>query len=182
MRLLGSCASLCAVNVCGMKTSTKTSLVAVGIVVALLVVMLWYPLKAARNVSKLRACMENLKLLDVALSVYLKDHGRYPAKLADLYPKYVSNLNLFVCPGNPRKIDSPEEIDSEGGYVLLLRGVTPSEADFRPLLCDRRSNHLDKVDLLYGGNILFDDAVRMWKPDKRSDVEWESSDKFDFPA
>ena len=162
-----------------MKTSARVSLVILGVIVFVLIVMLWYPLKAARVVAKARACTNNIKSLNLAFSDYLKDHKTYPAKLSALYPQYVNDLNLFVCPGNPRRIRNPEEIDSRSGYVLLLPAVAPSEFDDRALLCDRRSNHLDKTGELWGGIVLFCDGRYVFRGDTRT--EHDLTSKFDFP-
>jgi hypothetical protein len=169
-----------------MKLSRKISLGGVGILVGMLVVMFWYPVKAARLVAKSRACEQNIKQLRTAISAYLKEHKTYPPKLSALYPQYVSDLNVFVCPGNPIRIDSPEEIDSRSGYALLLPGVAPIReddiiVDDRPLLCDRRLNHLGKTGELWGGHILYCDEHFQWKMDRRAVGEWENSFRFDFP-
>jgi hypothetical protein len=132
-----------------MKLSTKISFGVLGVIVALLVLMFWYPLIAARVVAKASACEENIEQLRTGLSAYLKDHKAYPVRLSALYPKYVSDLSVFECAGSPKRIERVEEIDSRSGYVLLLPGITPSEYDDRPLLCDRRSNHLGEATYYY---------------------------------
>ncbi len=167
-----------------MKTRTKIGLVALGIIVALIAVAVTPAVLSYRVVTKLRACEKNIKQLNVALAAYAKDHGAYPLKLSDLYPKYVGDLNVFICPGNPKRIDNPGEIDSKGGYVLLLPGGSPSKdvVDDRPLLCDRRFNHRDHSGGPWGGTILCCDGHFMFYLDKRATNRWGTSPyTFDFP-
>ncbi len=166
---------------------TKKNPMILGGVVLLFCVLgyfLWVPLKASRDVAKLRACEKNIKQLQPALSAYLMEHGKYPAKLSDLYPRYIGKLDVFVCPAKKRTIYAKEDIDSKSGYVLLMPSKSPlSDEDYdQPLLCDRRANHLDKFDKLWGGNILFNYkgcGYCQWMPDKRAISDWK--DRFDFP-
>jgi prepilin-type processing-associated H-X9-DG protein len=132
--------------------------------------MFWYPLKAARVVTKARACMANLKGLGIALNLYRDAYGHFPSKLSDLYPKYITDLGSFSCPGNPHEICRPEDIDSSAGYVLFKVDVPAdplSNSDWmdKPLLTDRRRNHLGKAGGVWGGNILYADGHVAWMPD-----------------
>ncbi len=145
---------------------------------------LWIPPKASRDVAKLRACEVNIKQLQTALSAYLIEHGKYPAYLSELYPEYTGKLDAFVCPAKKRTIYTKEDIDSKSGYVLLMPSKSPlTDNDYdQPLLCDRRANHLNKFDKLWGGNILFNYkgfGYCLWMPDKRAISDWK--DRFDFP-
>jgi prepilin-type processing-associated H-X9-DG protein len=139
------------------------------LVCPLLISIFWYPLKAARVVAKTRTCMDNLKGLGIAVDLYRQANGRFPAKLSDLYPKYINNLGSFSCPGNPHEIFKPEDIDSSAGYVLFRVDipVDTSETDWmdKPLLSDRRRNHLGKTGGVWGGNILYADGHVQWMPD-----------------
>jgi hypothetical protein len=138
------------------KRSRILQLVILAILCTLLTSMFWYPMKGARFAAKSRACMVNLKGLGVALDLYRQAYGQFPAKLSDLYPKYVTDLGSFSCPGSPRKIHRPEDIDSLAGYVLFKVDVSAdhlSGSDWmdKPLLTDRRRNHLGKMDGVCGG-------------------------------
>jgi prepilin-type processing-associated H-X9-DG protein len=115
--------------------------------------------------------MYNLHQLGIAMNLYREAYARFPSKLSALYPKYVSDLNLFSCPGSPRKIHGREDIDSLSGYVLFTVAVpidatnTDSSWMDEPLLTDRRRNHLGKMDGVWGGNILYADGHVEWMPD-----------------
>jgi hypothetical protein len=166
-------------------------LLMLAILCGLLTCMLWYPLKAARVVAKSRSCMDNLKGLGLAMDRYRQANGRFPAKLSDLYPKYITDFGSFSCPGNPREIRRPEDIDSLAGYVLFKVDVPAdplSSLDWmdKPLLTDRRRNHLGKAGGVWGGNILYADIHVAWMPDTHP-MEPDTVDivtsnfSFDFP-
>lgn len=152
------------------KRRRNISLLLLALLCLLFTRMLWYPLKAARVVAKSRTCMDNLKGLGIAMDLYRQANGRFPAKLSDLYPKYITDLRSFSCSGNPRTIRRPEDIDSMTGYVLFKIDVPVdplSSADWmvKPLLSDRRRNHLGNAGGVWGGNILYADGHVQWMPD-----------------
>ena len=152
------------------KRAPILQLLMLAILCGLLTYWLWYPLKATRVVAKSRACMNNLKGLGVAMDLYRQAYGHFPAKLSDLYPKYITDLGSFSCPGNPREIRRPEDIDSLAGYVLFKVDVPAdplSSLDWmdKPLLTDRRRNHPGKMNGVWGGNILYADGHVQWMPD-----------------
>jgi len=71
---------------------------------------------APRAAQHLEACAKNLRTLHAAIEAYRKDHkGRYPAWITGsvdppglktdigLYPKYVKDKSVFVCPDDPHE-------------------------------------------------------------------------------
>jgi len=166
------------------KRPTKIEVFVIALILAVIYVMVIPAILSSRSRGKRVACTGNIKKLNAALVAYANDHGAYPQKLSDLYPKYVSDLNVFVCPGKPKKITQPEEIDSKGGYVLLLPGGSPSTdvSDDRRLLCDRRFNHRDGWGEPWGGNVLYCDGHQLMNMDKAvTNRSAGSLPTFDFP-
>lgn len=132
-------------------------LLMLAILCGLLTYVFWYPVKDARAIAKLRACRNNLRQLSIAMNSYREANGHFPPKLSDLYPKYVSDLNTFSCPGDPHEIRSPRDIDSLSGYILFAVDTADTNSfDWfeRPLLTDRRRNHLVVRNEVWVGNIL----------------------------
>ena len=124
------------------------------------------------------------------MDLYRHAQGQFPAKLSDLYPKYITDLGSFSCPGNPRKIHRPEDIDSLSGYILFAVDTSDTNSlDWleKLLLTDRRRNHLGKWNEVSGRNIFWGDGSVTWLPDKHATKEidpyWplDSSNAFDFP-
>ncbi|MBM3236727.1 tetratricopeptide repeat protein [Candidatus Poribacteria bacterium] len=51
-----------------------------------------------------RDCMENLRAIGKAIEAYKADHkGELPNWLSDLYPKYLQDTNLLLCPADKDK-------------------------------------------------------------------------------
>jgi hypothetical protein len=173
------------------KRTRILQLVMLAVLCTLLTRMFWYPLKASRVVHKSLACMNNLKGLGLAMDLYRQASGRFPAKLSDLYPKYITDLGSFSCPGDPREIRKPEDIDSLAGYVLFKVDVPAdplSSLDWmdKPLLTDRRRNHLGKMNGVWGGNILYAHGHVAWMPDTHPTEPYTidivtTNFSFDFP-
>ncbi len=64
-------------------------------------------------------CAANMGLVGKALNQYSADHnGRYPARLSDLYPKYITDRSKLVCP-------------SAGSAPFEYRQPAPSDPDNR---------------------------------------------------
>src|SRR4051812_18269752 len=78
-----------------------------------LVMILYYmvlaPSEEARQQKHMAACAENLRKIQLSLSLYANEHqGLYPyvkgatnseAVLSELVPKYTSDTDIFICPG-----------------------------------------------------------------------------------
>ncbi len=47
------------------------------------------------------ACSGQLKSIGKSLQAYVKDNGKMPDELSDLYPAYISDLKLLHCPADP---------------------------------------------------------------------------------
>jgi type II secretory pathway pseudopilin PulG len=83
-------------------------LVVIGIIVVLMAIL--FPVFASvRRKARETQCWNNLHQLSVALKMYRDDHGRYPGPasfdgtrfvggFSDLYPDYVDNTKVLVCP------------------------------------------------------------------------------------
>jgi len=52
------------------------------------------------------------------LELHAIEHGgRYPSKLADLYPRYIKSLGVFAPPGKENTLRFKDEIDEKGMFV-----------------------------------------------------------------
>jgi len=86
-------------------------LVVIGIIVVLMAIL--FPVYAVvRRKARETQCHSNLRQLAAALKEYRNDHGRYPGPptwngtryvggFSDLYPDYVDNSKLLICPDDP---------------------------------------------------------------------------------
>lgn len=122
-----------------------------SIVAMIAVIVLFFTLVVPmiKEESSRTACMAHLREIGTACNVYAAGHdGRYPERLSELYPDYVSDLDVFVCPATGAKIGSPQEIDSKTSYEYRgagLREWGPSQV----LACDKPRNHPLPRDIIY---------------------------------
>jgi len=128
-----------------------TSIVAM---VVLLVLFFTLGVPAIKEESSKAACMGNLKTIGNACRIYAAEHnGRYPERLSELYPDYVSDLDVLFCPAMSDKITSPDEIDAKTSYEYRgagLREWGPGDV----LACDKDGNHRRGKNILYAdGNV-----------------------------
>jgi len=110
-------------------------LVVIGIIVVLVAIL--FPVFATvREQSRQTACIGNLNQLVVALKQYRTDHGRYPfmpyydttlqryqGGFSALYPDYVDDTSLLICPDD-RNIDGVEKEARERVYCSYNGAVT----------------------------------------------------------
>jgi prepilin-type processing-associated H-X9-DG protein len=101
-------------------------------------------IRAKENAQR-AMCTNNMRQLAVACIMYANDHdGVLPSKLSDVYPAYVPDLDLFVCPVHKGKKISKERIDAESDYKLLIPGKNLGEIE-RPaetvMISEKEPNH-----------------------------------------
>jgi prepilin-type processing-associated H-X9-DG protein len=131
-------------------------------VMAMMAGMLLPALARAREEARKAVCKSNLKNIGLCVMMYAQDNdNKLPEKLSQLYPEYVKDLSLFVCPSSGKTIASADQIDTETPYVLVpgvaLGGGTAV------LVYEKRGMHEG------GTNVLFADGH----------VEWVSGDRLD---
>jgi hypothetical protein len=90
-------------------------------------------------------CVDKLRIaVYPAMKEYADAHeGRYPDKLSVLYPKYISNLDFFVCPEVHVDLDekpAENEIDSLSSYVIVP-GLSKEGVGNVALVYEREDNH-----------------------------------------
>ena len=94
--------------------------IAVVVVVVVVAAILLPTLARAREEARRAACQENLKQLSLVCGMYTyENRGKYPVlesppgrlffNVDDVYPEYLRDPNILVCPSNPNQ---PAEADS----------------------------------------------------------------------
>jgi len=124
-------------------------LVVIGIIVVLVAIL--FPVFASvREQARQTQCISNLHQLGIALKSYRTDHGRYPfapyydtdigkyqGGFSALFPDYVDDRSVFICP-NDRNIDAAKQAArdrsycSYNGLVSAPRDEDESSWEFDP--------------------------------------------------
>ena len=75
-----------------------------------------YPQDASLKQSEknVEICTQNLLAIGKAIQTYQKEHGDFPGWLSELYPKYLSDPSILLCPA-----------DTKGGKPIFLINADP---------------------------------------------------------
>lgn len=82
------------------RAMTLVELVVMASIVAVLAGMLMPAFSRAKEKARRLSCTNNLLQFSFALSQYRIDHGETPVWLSCLYPDYVRDSSIFVCPAD----------------------------------------------------------------------------------
>lgn len=71
-------------------------------IIAVLAALILPTFVEAKAGAKSAACMSRLHQIGIAMAMYRDDFGELAPHLSTLYPTYVSDAGLFVCPADPK--------------------------------------------------------------------------------
>ncbi len=143
----------------GRKGLTLLELLVVAAIVGAIILSLSPWIRSTREQARRHECADNLRRIVVALYTYALDNdGEFPDDLSALYPKYIDDVKLFICPSDIDASDIAQDgsdIDVTASY-LYSRGWDAKDPLGTILVCDkndifgRDTNHDGK-----GGNTAY---------------------------
>ena len=99
-------------------------------------------LDQARAQAQKTMCISNLKQLSFGLMVYRQDRdGELPASLAELYPDYLDDADVLVCPADRNPMDIGKGLKSSYYYVGKISAWRAGPMVI--VAYDKRGNHRD---------------------------------------
>jgi prepilin-type N-terminal cleavage/methylation domain-containing protein len=102
---------------------TLIELLVVIAIVALLAALLFPVYSASRAKARETVCGTQMRQIGLALQMYRDDSGELPPHLSSLYPAYVRDARLFVCPSDPKQ-GHQDGNDFLEGDLYLKSGVS----------------------------------------------------------
>ena len=115
---------------------TLLEILVVAGVLALLASLLFPALSRARNMARRTNCISNLRQIGLASQMYERDYEELAPRLSRIYPGYLSDARLLVCPN-----DSARGVfvgnDRLEGDKYLKSGVS---YDYAPLWIKAQEN------------------------------------------
>jgi prepilin-type processing-associated H-X9-DG protein len=98
----------------------------------------------AKEKARSTMCIHNLRQLAIACILYANDHESVlPFRLSELYPDYVADLAVFVCPVSGKEV-SRATIDAVSDYRLAIPGANLGdikEQQNTVMLVEKESRH-----------------------------------------
>lgn len=137
---------------------------------------------AAREGARRARCSSNLKQIGYGCHLYSSDHAeKFPPGLGDLYPDFISDGKVFICPTACRATAVEDDPgfsrhgyrpavfgDTHADYVYVS-GLRASDPKDYVLAFDEEWNHPDKLELgrryKRGVNVLYVGANVEWTHD-----------------
>ena len=151
----------------------KTLLLAAALVSACIMAFaLRHIWETGRHSTRQTLCVHNLKFFAITLNAYANTHdGRFPDRLSQLWPEYLTELEIFICPelqavyqrerGVPHPFagdPDPDTIEALSSYAYVPGHITTDAADV-VIVYEKVDNHLGK-----GRSLLYLDGHGAWEP------------------
>ncbi|MEI7880892.1 MAG: type II secretion system protein [bacterium] len=141
---------------------TLIELLVVIAIIGMLAAFLAPALQTARERARQTNCKNNLHQISVGLIMYKDDYKDFPNWLSDLYPKYISSKEVYVCKSDRTRgtdILSCKPVELIDSITYESSNGAQQEKDIYNVLSDNKGNNgIDACSYMYE----FNGAVCGW--------------------
>lgn len=102
---------------------TLFEILVVAGVLALLAAILFPAFSRARNMARRASCISNLRQIGLASQMYERDADELAPRLSLIYPTYLSDARIFICPNHAARGQMTGN-DRLEGNLYLSSGVS----------------------------------------------------------
>jgi hypothetical protein len=130
------------------------------------------PISRVRVNRNIMQCQSNMRQISLACEMYAEDNeNAFPTNLQQLYPEYVDNAGVFVCPSDSATYKDFEKgiVTAKSSSYVLISGL-PADITRKLILAYEKSeyhaNENPGHQIETCRNVVFTDAtVLMWRND-----------------
>ncbi len=145
-------------------SDTKKTIAIVAATILCLVLVLWKPtmdsLTVAREMALRTKCQKNLTQIRLGSEKYSNEHNaEWPKHLDDLYPEYIGDPSVFVCPNSKDKVGNSSDIDAWSSYEIVHSGKAINDKD--TVVVQDKNDHAHRPG---GRNYLFANGQVKYRP------------------
>jgi|LSQX01.3.fsa_nt_gb hypothetical protein len=123
------------------KIITTVTVVVISVFIGMSIKLIFIVEECGNRVT----CLGNLEAMGLALRGFAQENGgRFPDNLSELYPKYTSSLESFICPSHQLRVTETDIAQNFEICYQYVPGLTTEHDANCLVVIEKKENHLTK--------------------------------------